>query len=385
MYFGTTLADGHSICFSDDGSANLQLAKASTIGGISFPAGSYVEEDATGKPASAVLSSDIQIGSMKIKSSNLQQVDLYLNAAAQVRRAVLAAPANVNGISVKDEITIQDSGVLASGILSGDQMIDGVPFMGDQYIQLNDKGHPIYFTAAAPYTIGMTQLQRGQPFLGTYQKQGVLPIFDGSKGELANAMQQLQGELISKATDAVRTISSKFPFGNIAGIQDHDFVWSGSGNTLNISQQLHVEKLFTNAPFADCDGDLKLDATVTWLVVPEFMKQSLVAWPSTLTISYKHGMCPGTAAIEDITGALYILVPHIREMLDSKTSGLVNGLAQKGVIQKEIQDVSLAKYEQLLQLLQTDTTIVKYSIRIDSLVIESGSLNLHYSYSVMSQ
>jgi hypothetical protein len=181
------------------------------------------------------------------------------------------------------------------------------------------------------------------------------------------------------------TVSSKFPFGNISTIQDHDFVWNASGTVLNISQQLHVQKLFTNPPFADCDGDLKLDATVTWVVVKEFMKQSVVAWPSTLTISYKHGLCPGTAAIETIAGALADLVPHIRELIDSKTSGALASLAQKSVIQKEIGDTTLAKYGQLLQFLQTDGTFVPGSLQIDSVLVENGNLNLHYSYGISVQ
>jgi hypothetical protein len=96
-------------------------------------------------------------------------------------------------------------------------------------------------------------------------------------------------------------------------------------------------------------------------------------------------VCPGTAAIETIAGALADLSPHIRELLDSKTSGALAGLAQKSVIQKQIGDPILAQAEQILPLLQTDGTYVPNSFRIDSVLVENGDLNLHYSYSVSVQ
>jgi hypothetical protein len=381
-YFGSQVASGHSICFADSGEANIRIGGDTKIGLSMFPSGSFIIEDPSGQPLLALLSRDSSISGLVVKSTNGQQIDAYFDAAGNISRAILATPATIGGVKVQDEIETQGNGfTLKSGTLVNDQLIDGVPCMGGAPVQLNAAGHPVVFTASSTYQIGGTVLQRGQQFLGTYVKHDVLPIFDGSKGELASAIQQLQAELVSKGSAAVLAMSGHIPFGNMGTVQDHDFSWDAAGSVLHLSQQLHVQNLFTNPGFVDCDGDLKLDATVTWIVVHEFMKQTVVAWPSALTISYKHNFCPGTSVLE-AAKAIADLDPHLRELLDSKISGPIAALAQRSVIQKEIGDTALAKYEQIIQLLQTDGTYVPGSLQIDSVLVESGNLNIHYSYSV---
>lgn len=381
-YFGSQLAPGHSICLSDAGEANIRIAADTKIGLNMFPSGSFIIESPSGNPMLALLSQNASISGLVIKSTSGTQVDAYFDDHGHIRRAVLAVPATIGGVKIAGEIETQGNGyALKSGTLVNDELIDGVPCLGGKPVQLNSAGHPVVFTASSTYKIGDTVLQRGQPFLGTYAKHGVLLIFDGSKGELANAIKQLQSDLISKGKTSVLTLSSKFPFGNMGTIQDHDFTWDASGSVLHLSQQLHIQNLFTNPPFGDCDGDLKLDATVNWIVVHEFMKELVVAWPSVLTVSYRHNLCPGTSAIE-VAKAVAELDPHLRELLDSKISGPLAGLAQKSVIQKEIGDTAIAKYEQILQFLQTDGSFVPGSLQIDSVLVENGNLNIHYSYSV---
>ena len=391
-YFGISLAGGHTACFDRDGAAYLRLGQNTTVQSIKFPPDSSVTSDKFGNLTGAFLTQDTTINTLPVKATTPGQVGVLFSGSGQIIRATLSAPTSIDGVLVKGEIWLRDDGSLLDGVLSGDQTIGGIPCMGDRGIQLNAHGQPISFTAAGPYKIGNETLSRGQPFYGSYSKSGVFPVLDATKkldgspadafaNQMTQSMTQIDQDLVTKAKDAILGHSSKFPFGNIGNIQDHDFRWSGSGNRLTIHQEFHVQNMFTNPPFADCDAELKLDVVVTWNISNGFMKQYVTAWPSQISGGYSHGVCPGTAAIETIGAALYDLFPHIRELIDTKVSGSLSDLKKESLIQKTIGDAALAE----LRLITGDPSLVPGSLKIDSLLIENGSLNLHYSYLATKQ
>jgi hypothetical protein len=293
---------------------------------------------------------------------------------------------------VKGFIARYDDGKLKSGTLDGDQTIKGVPCLGDKDIELNESGEPIIFTAAGNITIGSTVLHRGDSFIGVYKKQDSITILPAQCAPniecLSDAIKTIQGELIEKLKAGILQHSSKFPFGNIGKIQSQSFTWNGAPDHIDFHQDISVENMFTNPPFADCDGKVHIDLTVKWVVTKSFAAQWITAWPASIGGSISHGLCPGTSAIETAANVAASIFSHVREMLDNAVGNLrdqVQSTMKNSVIQKEIAEATLAKYEPLVQALETNDKVIHGSIQIDGLSINGQGLELSYEYSLLKQ
>jgi len=282
---------------------------------------------------------------------------------------------------------------LESGTLEGDQVIQGIPCLGNKPVELNAAGEPIQFTSAGDYTIGSTVLHRGDDFIGVYEKKDHITVLptkcSPGKECLSGAISFIQQELITQFQNGLRQNSGKFPFGNIGNIQSKNFSWNGASDHIDLHQDIFVESMFTNPPFSDCDANIHIDITLKWVVTQSFgARQWIVAWPASIGGGYGHGVCPGTAAIETVVAAASALFGHVRDLLDAKRQNAANQIeaaAQKYAIQKQIGDLALDKYRPLVQALEAGGEVVPGSIAIDSLYIDGDGLELGYLYRVLKK
>jgi hypothetical protein len=386
-YGGIPVAGGTTVCFLPDGAANLLLPSVTTIAGKTFPAGSTVVLTPDGGQVQYALLSKATV----LDGFSITPLDSYqkvsFSSDGHFRSGNLSAPADVDGIHAKGTIRLYDDGSLQSGTLEGDQLIKGIPCLANKYVELNKAGEPIVFTAAGDYTIGATVLHRGDAFNRVYKKQDqitILPTQCSPKTEcLADAIGKIEADLIAKLQAGIREHSSKIPFGNIGNIQSQSFNWNSASDHIDFHQDISVENMLTNPPFKDCDVRIHIDLTVKWAITKSFAKQWVAAWPASIGGNISHGVCPGTTAIEAVASVASAIFSHVREMLDNAVGNLrdrIQSTLNNSVVQKEIAATALAKYEPLLQILESNDKVIAGSIQIDRIFIDAQGLELSYEY-----
>jgi hypothetical protein len=373
-YQGLHISGQFSACFTINGVADVVLDQDAVIGGDHYARGSRLNIAPNGTLLLAAPALPTSAHGFSVAASP-HTVTFY--DSGNVRDLFLTEPTTFKGIKVQGYTALTEDGHVTHGNLVGDQTISGIPCMGGTDISLTGAQVPIDFTAASDFTIRDTHLHRGQRFLGTAEVKGTKVVLDPA--HLAQAVNSIHADLVQKANDAIKQASSKFPFGNIGTIQDHDFRWSASGHELQLHQEFSVQNLFTNPPFSDCDAQVHIDITVRWMAFSGFYGAQIVAWPASIGGGYSHGVCPGTAALEAVA-AVGRIFSHIRELMDQKITQPLQALAEKSVIQRQLSSAALSQYDDVIKF--AEPGFLDHSVGIDDLVVDSGSLKLSYHYAV---
>jgi hypothetical protein len=376
-YRGIALGAGHAACFAFDGSANLLLKESTTTDGKTFPAGSNVVLSPQGQVESAFLSGPGTFDGFTIWKPSYPVVSF--NGTGHFRSGFLQTTAQVGGFSVKSYLLLYDDGKIESANLNGDQTINGIPCAGDQEVDFDNAGRPTTCTLSADYTLGPNHLHHGQRFSNRFNQTVSANFTILQPQDLANLLGGIANQVTDSGKAQLMKNSSKFPFGNIGNITPHDFRWSPSLDHIDVHEELSVQNMLTNPPFADCDSNVVIDATISWTIAKVFPgKIVAAAWVSKLGGGFSHNFCPGTSVLEAVAA-----VGRVFGLIHDDLSGPLASAAQSHSVQKNFGPATEQKIEAFLQQLYTGATVVNGSFSPDRLYIENQQLKLAYHYEIV--
>jgi hypothetical protein len=376
---GLSVNAGRLVCFFPDGTgvANVPLAADSSYEEKTFPAESNLIMTSEGKVLRAVLSrpttfDGFQVFRLSSPTGPKPLVTFHPNG--HLRSGFLTSITTIKGITIKPGfVRLFDNGNLEIGTLEGNQTIAGVPCLGGADIILSDTGEPIVFTAAADWSIGATHLHRGDRFTGTFKITGETVILDPAS--LSTTLNDVQNQICDKLAAELRKNSSKFPFGRIGSITKHDFRSAVGADHADLHQEIAVKDMLTNPPFADCDSEIAIDATLKWTLVEGFRRPTFKAWISSLGGGISHNFCPGTSLLEAgiaIGNALGLVNFNL-----ASPNALTSPLALK-----QIDDGQMTQILAFLNSLHPEGRVLDWSFKPTRIFIDHQQLKLAYEYEV---
>ena len=277
------------------------------------------------------------------------------------------------------------NGTVEIGTLNKDTLVSGIPCAGGGDIRLNQSGRAVACRLSADWTLGASHLQKGDFFNGRLTLEDTIHLKDNVT--LTASIVDIQNNLLDELSDQLLQSSSKFPFGNMGTPKIHDLrqQFPGPDNILT-HEELSVENLFTNPPFADCDGNIAADTEIGWSISYELGTTYIAVWIRHLHGEISHHFCPGTSTLEAV-GAIW---GWLKGDISSYTvGGRAQSLATKfiaGTSSHKIETIKpamIAKLAPLIALLPTAGQQAKVdpsSLRLKRLYVDAGQLILDYTY-----
>lgn len=380
-----------TICFDGQDDVHMRLAEDGQLRGERIPKGSDVIVRPDGSIMRALFYEPLTLQGVKL--ALFYQNDPKIRSATFFKNGQLRSANNENTVTVGSLqvspglVIFYDDGSLHQGVPVSDTNIQGVPVMGGRVVMLDPDGSPYVFTAASDWSKEATHLHRGEEYLGSYTKNDTFVLLNNA--DLTEMINAAVASLIDPLPDKIRENSGKFPFGNMGNMSIHDVRTGLSTDHIDVHGELSVQNMFTNPPFADCDGNIWADFVVRWYTGGMYamgQNQDLQYKPvfgiyvSQYGGGVSHHFCPGTDFIRAVAtiGSAFGFVASPDQLLQN----FVNRFAGKLRFQKALDDKNQKMIAQYLQAVTQDGEVVADSIRYNRLYIDGGQLKMDYSYEV---
>jgi hypothetical protein len=238
---------------------------------------------------------------------------------------------------------------------------------------------------SANWTLGASHFTKGDYFNGVFALDDTIVLMDNAT--LTSAINDLQNKLLSSLSDQIKQKSSQFPLGNIGALRIHDLKQQFPGPDYILThEELSIENLFTNPPFADCDGNISADTEIRWSLNSTFYDTWVAVWISHMQGEVSHHFCPSTSTLEAAGIVFGLLKGDISEYT---IGGRTQSMAQKFISGTnarriaELKPTMIAKLAPLIALLPTagqQATVDTSSLKLEKIYVENGQLMLRYTY-----
>jgi hypothetical protein len=386
--WGFPVDAGRLVCFDKDGTANLPLAQNINWKSRQLHAGFFLLVTQAGDLVSAAINRPVSVGAatyFKPASwSNESYNALRFWPPGNVREGWLATSTRFGATEFAvSDIQFRENRTVQFGTLQDDTVIDGIPCLGGTQIWFNENGKPVSFTVSSTWTIGTTTLTRGQRFNGRFSLRDTIILMD--PGTLSDAINELQTNYLEELIQKLLKSSSKFPFGRMGTPIIHDVLADfNASDYIATHQELAIPELFTNPPFADCDGNISANTVFGWSITYSGHKTRVNLWIAQLSGVISHHFCPGTSTLQ-AAGQIWSWIRGIDYTIGGRATLFANKFVQKAEISKEIEKKMIAQISALLPTDKRSAVVDPVSLQISRVYINDAALMVEFTYDATLQ